>query len=108
MQECIDHCRDCEALCLESVAHCLGRGGKHAEAEHITQLIACADICATSAKFMLLGAAEHPTTCRACADVCDACGAACEALGDDEMMQRCAAACRRCAESCRQMTGSNR
>lgn len=31
--------------------------------------------------------------------------ASCEELGSDEMMTRCAAACRRCAESCQRMAG---
>jgi hypothetical protein len=67
-------------------------------------LLACAEICSTSARFMLLGSKHHVRTCEVCAEVCQACATDCESLGDDEMMQQCAEACRRGAESCRQMT----
>jgi hypothetical protein len=103
MQECIDRCQSCQETCLESVPHCLELGGKHAERDHISMLIACAEICDTSARFMLLGSAHHARTCEVCAEVCDACAKDCERLGDDDTMKHCAEACRRCAESCRQM-----
>lgn len=106
LQECIDRCRSCEEICLESVTHCLQKGGKHAQPDHINLLLACAEICSTAARFMVLGSEHHVRTCAVCAEVCDACAKDCESLGDDEMMQRCAEACRRCAESCRQMASS--
>jgi hypothetical protein len=80
-------------------------GGEHAAADHIRRLIACAEICDTSARFMLLGSDHHARTCGVCAEVCAACAADCDRLSDDEMMQRCADVCRRCAESCRQTAG---
>lgn len=103
MQECIDRCQSCQEICLESIAHCLELGGKHAEADHIRMLMACAEICDTSARFMLLGSKHHARTCEVCAEVCEACAKDCEQLAEDELMQRCAEVCRRCAESCRQM-----
>ena len=103
MQECIDRCQNCQEACLEAVTHCLQMGGEHAAADHIAMLLACAEICDTSARFMLLGSRHHARTCEVCAEVCEACATECERFGDDEMMQRCADACRRCAESCRQM-----
>ena len=106
MQECIDRCQSCQAICLESVGRCLDLGGKHADADHIRMLIACAEVCDTSARFMLLGSEHHPRTCEVCAEVCEACAKDCEQFGDDEMMQRCADTCRRCAESCREMAGA--
>ena len=36
MQRCIDECESCCDLCLQAVAHCLDRGGRHAAANHIT------------------------------------------------------------------------
>jgi len=107
MQECIDRCQSCEEICLASIAHCLQLGGEHAAPEHIAMLVACAEICDTSARFMLLGSRLHGRTCEVCADVCQACAADCERLGDDQMMARCADLCRRCAESCRQMAGAH-
>jgi hypothetical protein len=31
MRQCIDECTRCHAICLETVGHCLGLGGKHAD-----------------------------------------------------------------------------
>ena len=102
-QECIDRCQSCQEICLETINHCLHLGGKHAEADHIRLLMECAEICDTSARFMLLGSTRHARVCEVCAEICDACAKDCERFGDDETMQRCVEACRRCAESCREM-----
>jgi hypothetical protein len=106
MRECIDECQDCHAVCIETAAHCLMLGGKHASFEHQTLLQDCAQICQTSADYMLRGSTLHRETCRACAAICDRCADACEGMGDDSAMKRCAEACRSCAESCRQMAGT--
>jgi hypothetical protein len=105
MRSCIDACQACHAVCLETVKHCLAMGGRHAEAEHITTLLDCAQICATSADFMLRGSASHTATCLACAEVCETCAESCDAL-DGAEMKRCADECRRCAEECRKMAAS--
>jgi hypothetical protein len=105
MRQCIQECQSCHSVCLETVTHCLQKGGAHAEASHIRLLLACVEICQTSANFMLRGSELHTQTCGACAVVCERCAEDCERLGDDEMMRRCAEACRRCAESCRKMAG---
>jgi len=81
-------------------------GGKHAEASHIQLLLACAEICQTSANFMLLGSDLHARTCGVCAEVCEQCATSCEQMGNDAQMQACAEACRRCAESCQRMAGA--
>ena len=104
MNDCIDNCTRCHAICLETINYCLAKGGKHAEPGHITLLSVCADICATSADAMLLGASVHNVTCAACAEICRQCAQACERMGDPEM-DRCASVCRRCAESCDAMAG---
>lgn len=106
VHECVDRCQSCQAICLETVNHCLEIGGKHAEAEHIRMLLACAEICDTNARFMLLGSKQHARTCEVCAEVCKACAKDCERFGDDDLMRQCAEVCRRCAESCRQMAGT--
>jgi hypothetical protein len=103
MQECIDRCQTCQETCLSTITHCLEKGGKHATAEHIQLVLACAEICDTSARFMLVDSEFHGRVCEVCAEVCDACAKECASMGDDEVMQQCAEACRRCAESCRQM-----
>jgi hypothetical protein len=79
-------------------------GGRHAEAAHVRLLLDCAQICQTSADFMLRGSSYHARTCETCAEVCLACAENCERIGpDDDMMKKCAEVCRRCAASCRQM-----
>lgn len=105
MRHCIEECQSCHSVCLETVTHCLQKGGPHAEANHIRLLLDCVEICQTSANFMLRGSELHTQTCAACAVVCERCAEDCERLADDEMMRRCAQVCRRCAESCRGMAG---
>lgn len=104
MNSCITACKDCEQACLECHEHCLEMGGEHASKRHITLHADCAQICATSAAFMMRGSDLHAETCRACAEICDACAESCESLGKgDETMTRCAEACRACAKECREM-----
>lgn len=103
MNECIENCTQCHATCLETINYCLGKGGKHADPEHISLMGVCADICATSADAMLRGSPVHAVTCGACAEICRRCAESCESMGDDAEMQRCAQMCRRCADSCASM-----
>jgi hypothetical protein len=103
MAECIDNCSRCHAICVEMISHCLKKGGKHADPAHIRIMQDCAQICATSADFMLRNSDLHGSTCGVCAEACVLCAESCEALADDDMMRECAELCRRCAESCREM-----
>ena len=103
MQQCIDACTSCHAICLQTAHECLHMGGKHADAHHVGLLLDCAEICQTSANFMLRGSDQHTNICAACAAVCRACEEACRSMGSDELMRRCAEACRQCAESCERM-----
>jgi hypothetical protein len=103
MQQCIDNCLDCHRICLETVTHCLGMGGKHAEASHIQTMLDCAEACAVSANTMLRGSPLHKKMCGLCAEFCIRCAESCEKTGSDEQMKRCAEVCRRCADSCRRM-----
>lgn len=106
MQECIDNCLNCHSTCVEAINHCLQIGGPHAEPTHIRLLMDCAQVCQTSADFMLRMSDLHPETCGVCADVCERCAIDCERFGDDETMKACAQVCRKCAESCRSMAGT--
>ena len=106
MQQCIDECLRCHSVCTTTIAYCLQQGGKHATPEHVTLLLDCAQISATSADYMLRGSHLHTRTCETCAEVCRACAEACERMGDDDVMRRCAELCRRCAESCERMAGA--
>lgn len=103
MLQCIQNCSDCHRICLETVTYCLQQGGHYAEATHIRTLLDCAEICQTSANFMIRGSEFHPQTCGVCAEVCERCAESCAQMGNDTQMQACADMCRRCAASCRQM-----
>ena len=101
MQACIAACLKCYSVCLgTAMHHCLEAGGKHVEPKHFRLMMACAEICRTSAHFMLIGTEHYKHTCRECAEICLECAKDCERIGD---MEECAQECRSCAESCRKM-----
>jgi hypothetical protein len=105
MQRCTDNCTTCHATCIATIQHCLGKGGRHAAREHIRLLADCAQICRTSADFMIRQSDHHALTCGVCAEICQRCADDCEQTADgDQEMRRCADICRRCAESCREMS----
>lgn len=103
MRACAQLCGDCRAICIETSAHCLEMGGRHAQAAHLNLLLNCAEICETSSSFLLRSSLLHTATCRACAEVCGECARSCRGIGSDATMLRCAEICERCAESCFQM-----
>lgn len=103
MQECIENCTECHRVCLETALWCLQQGGDHATPSHIKLLLDCAEICQTSANFMMRGSDFHSRTCGVCAEICARCADDCERMGEGELMRQCVEACRRCAESCRRM-----
>lgn len=103
MQKCIEACSSCHQTCLDTLTYSLSKGGKHAAPDHLRLLIDCAQICATSADFLLRDSKFHRDTCRACAAVCRACGESCRKMGDDATMARCAKECDACAKSCEMM-----
>jgi len=63
-------------------------------------MMACAEICQTSANMMLIGTDLHSLTCNACAQIYEQCAQDCERVSG---MEECVQACRKCAESCRSM-----
>lgn len=106
LKRCIENCRECHETCQETLAYCLQEGGKHTEASHLTTLLACVEICATSANFMTWGVDLHPQVCGVCAEMCERCADSCTAFTGDETMQHCAEICTRCAQSCLAMAGT--
>lgn len=103
MQQCIEECLNCHAACTMTAQYALGEGGEMADPGVVGVLLDCADICQTSANFMLRGSPYHGTTCAACAEICRACEEACRAFPDDEQLAHCAEICGTCAESCERM-----
>ena len=101
MVRCIDACLECYKACLgTAMNYCLEAGGKHIEPKHFRLMMACAEMCRTSAHFMLISSSRHKHTCRECAEICAECVTDCERIGG---MNECVAACRSCAESCHAM-----
>jgi hypothetical protein len=102
MEKAIKDSLDCYHACTESIGMCLQMGGEHAAPEHIRLMRDCAQICNTSAEFMMRNSEFHGQVCEICADICDRCAESCGKF-DDKFMKECAEACRKCAESCRKM-----
>jgi hypothetical protein len=101
MQQCIRECLNCHEVCLyEAMNYCLEMGGTHTEPAHFRLMLNCAEICQTSANFMLSSSELHKLTCAVCAEVCEACAQSCKHVGN---MEECAATCRQCADLCRHM-----
>ena len=101
-QENIDACLDCHSLCLRmAMTFCLERGGRHVEQKHLRLMLNCAELCQTSANFMLSDSPMHSRVCLICAEACEACAKSCEQVGD---MRECVEECLSCAKSCRSMT----
>src|SRR5262245_42037636 len=104
-EACIENCIECHRICLEAVQHCLRRGG--AQPELVRLLLDCAQVCQTSAEFMIRNSELHHAACELCAHVCTHCADECAALGSaDSQMQECADVCAQCAESCREMAST--
>lgn len=105
MKKCIQLCQDCHALCTQTVLHCLKLGERHAAPDHIRLLLDCAQICETTAQYLLRESSFHERICGLCDEVCRQCGENCmQTAGDDELVKRCAGMCRRCADSCERMS----
>jgi hypothetical protein len=109
MQLCIYNCQESHRACLETLTHCLGKGGKHAEPTHIRMLLDCAEICQLSANFMLRESPLHHFTCGVCSKICERCAGDCERLDPgDEHMRHCAELCRECAATCKDMAAHHK
>ena len=105
MQQCIQTCEQCHRICLQTaMIHCLTIGGKHVEAQHFRLMVNCAEICQTSANFMVSGSHFHQRVCAVCAEICEACVKSCEQVGE---MDDCVKTCKQCAESCRKMAAAH-
>lgn len=101
MRQCVEACLACYATCTSTaMGHCLEMGGEHTEKGHFTLMMACAEICRTSAHFMLIGSRHHRHVCRECAEICEECARDCERIGG---MEECVRMCRQCAEHCSRM-----
>jgi hypothetical protein len=107
MQECIEECLNCHAVCTMTAQHCLVKGGEHADVNVVGVLLDCAELCQVSANFMLRGSPFHAVTCAAAAELCRACEEVCRTVADDEQMEHCADVCAACGDSCERTAASD-
>ena len=63
MQECIEECLNCHAVCTMTLQHCIASGGDRTEVNLVGILLDCAESAQTSANFMLRGSPYHVITC---------------------------------------------
>src|ERR1041384_1945628 len=84
LHECVEEGLNCHAACPLPLQHCLASGGTHTEVNLVGLLLDCAEVCQTSANFMLRGSPYHVVTCGACAELCRACEEACRTVPGDE------------------------
>ena len=103
MQRCIQHCIETANICEQTIQHCLQKGGKHADPDHLRLLRDCAESCTMSAGMMSRQSTFQAKHCRLCAEICRACAESCEQFGDDPQMKACAEACRLSESTCAQM-----
>ena len=103
VQDCIEACLNCHAACTMTAQHALAEGGEKGDINMVGVLLDCAEICQTSANFLLRGSPFHAVTCAACAELCRACEEACRSISGDERLVHCAEICAACAESCERM-----
>ncbi|HVL47676.1 MAG TPA: hypothetical protein VM889_03880 [Candidatus Thermoplasmatota archaeon] len=103
MRQCIENCMNCASICLETLAYVTAKGGDLASPERLRALADCAEMCRTSADFMLRGSPIHGEVCGACAAACEACEDACREMESDPQLAACAEACSACGETCRAM-----
>ena len=83
MQACIEESLRCHSTRLgTAMSRCLEAGGKHVEPSHFKLMLACAEMCQTSANMMLIGKPHHEHTCGECAEICEECAKSCEQVGD--------------------------
>jgi hypothetical protein len=103
--DCMEACLRCEMACLACADACLWEGDLLALRRCIRLDLDCADICATTARFLARRADAETKLLRAiveaCARACATCASECNLFeSDHEHCRICAEACRLCAERC--------
>lgn len=52
MVSCAQQCSECHNICMQTITHCLRKGGKYVDPSHLHALMDCAEICRTCCHFM--------------------------------------------------------
>ncbi|MGZ3769512.1 MAG: four-helix bundle copper-binding protein [Bdellovibrio sp.] len=104
LEKCINDCLECHRACEQTIPYCLQEEKLLSSRELIQILSNCADICRTSAHFMMWNSTFHKRTCEICSEVCAKCAQECEHFPNDPILKTCAEICRRCFYSCQKMS----
>ncbi len=104
MQQCIDNCRSAHQICVETMYHCLSKGGEHSDPSHIGLLIDCAQINEMNADFMSRNSEFHTKMCELCADIDEKTAKDCDMMSkNDDQMRACVEETTKSMNSCRMM-----
>lgn len=70
LKNCIEKVWECRNICQKTLFdHCLKKGGKHINIEHVKLMTDCIQICQIAADFMTRNSEMHDTICDACAEI---------------------------------------
>lgn len=100
IERCIEDCRNCHRVCLETLSHILQTSLERAPALNINLLLDCAEVCRLTTGFIIRNSEFYPIICGDCARICTRCGTEFEQYDDIDQLMLCAETCRRAAESC--------
>ena len=96
----IEECMSCHRTCLETLAyHGDTMGGSQLSPQHIKRLMACIEMCRTTADMLAIRAPFSDQISEICAHICEQCATSCRAIECDAM-KKCADSCGRCARAC--------
>ncbi|WP_405490106.1 four-helix bundle copper-binding protein [Streptomyces sp. NBC_00096] len=105
MQEAIEACMSCHAVCEEAMSACMSGGGQ-AQMQIMRALMDCSELTRMCADMVMRRSRMSAEMCALCAKACDMCAEACRSMPDDPQLMRCADACSSAAEMCRSMAGA--
>jgi hypothetical protein len=98
VEQCVQTCLDCHDMCLQTIQYLVQVGDDRLD---ISNLLACADLCHTSASVIQLNSQLQTQLCALCVEACEFCANDCERMAyGDPQVRACADLCRRCADSC--------
>lgn len=103
--ECSRACSDAQRACDATAEHCMeaSAAGSRQHADALKMVLDCADMCAAAARVMGRHGALAGPVAEACVETCRMTASFAGRFGDDELMRRCAEACRRAGDSCARM-----
>lgn len=99
IDKCLENCWACHRVCLGTITQFLEMGGEQAQLSRIRLLRDSAEICQTTANFLIRNSEMQAVICSACAEICLRCAKEYKQFGSP-LTEECVDACERCAESC--------